>query len=474
MKKILCLLLCAVMLFAVTGCKNAQGQETTAPPVRKAIQVGFGRTEITPELSVPMAGYGATWLRLSIAAKDPLLATCVAVTDETDNTILLLSQDLINSHWAEEGRAAISQATGVPAEQILIAATHTHSGPDQTCDNENIHKWKPDYLAQVVAAAEAAMADRSPAQAYTATAQLEKMNAVRHYRLENGTYAGDNFGSFKESPPVAHAEENDAQLQLIRFVREGKQSVVMVNWQAHPTLTGGAASLEMSADFIGSTRTAFEKETGDVMIYFTGAAGNQNVVSKMPFEHKTNDNNKYGALLSQDIIAALETVKTPSITTIGAKEITYTGNINHEMEDRLADAREVTEIYNIGGKAAANKLAVEKGFSSAYHANAIVRRSAFGATRDMKICALSIGDISFIAAPYEMFASSGRYIKDNSPFGMTFVITCCNGNNGYLPTEAAYDYGCYESHTCNFTKGTAEDLAKTYVSLLEALHKTEE
>ena len=467
MKRIMGMLLCTVMLLGITGCKNTPSQETTAPPVRKTLQVGFGRMEITPDISVPLAGYGATSLRMSIAAKDPLLVTCVALTDENDKTMLLLSQDLVNSHWADEGRAAISQATGVPTEQILIAGTHTHSGPDQTSDHENIQTWKPVYLAQVVAAAEAAMADRSPAETYTATAELEKMNAVRHYKLENGTYAGDNFGSFKESPPVAHAEQNDPQLQLIRFVRQGKQSVVMVNWQAHPTLTGGMSSLEMSADFIGSARTAFEEATGDVMIYFTGAAGNQNVTSRMPFEHKTNDNNKYGTLLSQDIIAALKTVKTPSITTIGAKEITYTGNVNHTMEEKLADAKKVAEVYNAGGKTAANKMALELGFSSAYHANAIVRRSGYGPTRDMKICALSIGDISFVAAPYEMFASNGRYIKDNSPFSMTFIISCCNGNNGYLPTEAAYDYRSYEGTTARFARGCAEESAKMLVSLLE-------
>ena len=84
------------------------------------------------------------------------------------------------------------------------------------------------------------------------------------------------------------------------------------------------------------------------------------------------------------------------------------------------------------------------------------------------------GTMEIYARPYEMFASNGRYIKDNSPFSMTFIISCCNGNNGYLPTEAAYDYGCYESHTGNFAKGTAEDLVKTYVTMLEELHKAEE
>ena len=59
-----------------------------------------------------------------------------------------------------------------------------------------------------------------------------------------------------------------------------------------------------------------------------------------------------------------------------------------------------------------------------------------------------------------MFASHGASIKANSPFDTTFVITCCNGGNGYIPTQQAHDYGCYESHTGRFIPGTGEELVK--------------
>lgn len=65
-----------------------------------------------------------------------------------------------------------------------------------------------------------------------------------------------------------------------------------------------------------------------------------------------------------------------------------------------------------------------------------------------------------------MFSDQGLYIKENSPFDTTFIIT---GNNGYLPSAEAYDYRSYEADTGLFAKGTAEMLAEKYVELLEGL-----
>lgn len=44
-----------------------------------------------------------------------------------------------------------------------------------------------------------------------------------------------------------------------------------------------------------------------------------------------------------------------------------------------------------------------------------------------------------------------------------------NASRGYLPTMDAYDYGCYESYTSYFAKGTAEQLQVKYVEMLESL-----
>jgi hypothetical protein len=87
----------------------------------------------------------------------------------------------------------------------------------------------------------------------------------------------------------------------------------------------------------------------------------------------------------------------------------------------------------------------------------------------MELNVLCAGDIAFATAPFEMFNSNGRYIKENSPFKMTFVLAYCNGFNSYLPDEKAFNYDCYEVNARRFPKGSAEEVAQTNVAMLKQL-----
>ena len=148
--------------------------------------------------------------------------------------------------------------------------------------------------------------------------------------------------------------------------------------------------------------------------------------------------------------------------------ITFTGEIDHTGEEKLAQATEVRELYTADGLSAANKLARKYGFSNYYHAYGIVRRSKYGATRDFEISVFTLGGISFVIAPSEMFSSHGEYIKENTP-GVTFVLTSANGKVNYIPNTKAYDYSCYERHAGYFTRETGDILAQTYVDMLNQL-----
>ena len=111
-------------------------------------------------------------------------------------------------------------------------------------------------------------------------------------------------------------------------------------------------------------------------------------------------------------------------------------------------------------------MAWQYGMSSVYHANAIRKRVKMGETETRELRAFRVGPIAFTSGTYEMFCDHAKYVKENSPFDITFVIT---GNSGYIPTEQAYDYGSYESHTGIFAKGTGEALAEAYVKLLNEI-----
>ena len=84
--------------------------------------------------------------------------------------------------------------------------------------------------------------------------------------------------------------------------------------------------------------------------------------------------------------------------------------------------------------------------------------------------AFSIGDIAFITAPYEMFDTNAKYIRDFSPFPMTIISTCTNGANGYLPVSYAFEYDAYEVSITKFVRGTAEKTAEEHIRLLNEIY----
>ena len=106
------------------------------------------------------------------------------------------------------------------------------------------------------------------------------------------------------------------------------------------------------------------------------------------------------------------------------------------------------------------------GFTSSYQARAIRSRAAMSMTTQLEVNAFSIGGIGFTTGTYEMFSTHGLYVKENSPFDVTFLIT---GNSGYIPTPEAYDYRSYEADTGMFAKGTGEKLVTDYLKLLNEL-----
>jgi len=418
MKKVIVTILCLCLVLPLFGC----GSKDTV------LQVGFGRADISPYgQTLPLRGYGNAAERFSGEIADPLYATCVAFTDENGNTVLLYHMDL-GTCYSDLllARRSVTKATGVPSENIMISATHTHSAPEfQITKIDGV----ADYIKQVqdamVEAATAAMSDRRTAKTYRATASLENMNFCRHYRMNDGSVAGDNFGSFK-SGFAGHVVQADNELQILRFVREDAKDVLLVNWQAHPLRASTGASGNktiITADFVGPMRSYVEANMDCSFAYFSGATGNLNPYSRISAENVTADYKEQGEKLGEYTVVAC-------------------GNMT------AADTHDVRLI------------------GQTYTAKAA------SGDRNLQINAFSIGDAAFVCAPYEMFSENGQQIKTASPFDMTFIVTYANGGNAYIASESTYAYGGYEVDYYQYEKGTAEALVSRYISMLNTLHDT--
>lgn len=424
MKRFISLLLCLIMVFTLVGCTKT-GQEDTQS---STLLVGFGRTDITPQFSVRLGGYGGSESRWSDNVLDPLYATAMAFTDAEGNTVITIQLDMCTTSTSEIPfiRKKISKQHDISIDNIYVYATHSHSTPRIQGDEPAIVKYKEYMEEQMLAAVEAALADRKPAEMYTATTTVNYVNFVRHYRMDDGSVVGDNFGDDTGKTYVKHVKDADNSMQLVRFKREGGKDILLVNWQCHPIRTGGGTKLDISSDIVGSMRMALEPQMDCYMVYYTGAGGNLDPYSSITQENITDDYIEQGNLMAQAAIWACDNMTKRD-----------TGKVQSLRRDQLK-----------GGDNA-------NGFLS---------------------YAFSIGDVAFITAAYEMFDTNGVFIKENSPYDMTFVVTMANGVAGYVPAEWAYEYGenvvAYEVATGGHAKGTAETLANGFVEMLTELYPT--
>lgn len=93
------------------------------------LRVGVAETDITPPVGFPMAGYYHE--RLAEGMIDPLKAKAMVFRDtHTESALVVCDLIGIATDLTREIRKRASEKTGIPAANIVISATHSHTAPD--------------------------------------------------------------------------------------------------------------------------------------------------------------------------------------------------------------------------------------------------------------------------------------------------------------------------------------------------------
>lgn len=423
MKKTIVILLCLALLFGMmsmlSGCAEKEEEGTSG------LMIGYGRGDITPEGPVPMKGYGNPASRLVQSVRDPLYSSCIAVTTADGNQFLLYSMDLCSFPGWEftRVRKRLSEELGIPLKNIMGACTHNHFGPDFDIVLENnayIDPYKDKFVENTIQAGRDAWNDMKPATMEYGSKEVVGLNFVRHYIMDDGSINAGNYTG-AGTVYVSHVSDVDEELQVLLFRREGAEPVVMVNWQGHPQeyyWEGNGADPVITADVVGATRDFVEAQMECKFIYFSGASGNVNTHSFIESENVASGVTDYGVKLGTQVLMAL-----------------------NDLRPMKADSFRYLE----------QDVPVKDGKS------------------EIKINGFRIGEMAFVGTPFEMFDTTGMYIKENSPFTETFVLYFLNASSIYIPTETAWKYGGYEVDEAVFPCGTAEILADAYVEMLQQL-----
>lgn len=485
MKRILSLFLACLMVLSLCACSSSLATEetveektaTATSDVKKedkkivypeGFSAGFGRTDITPELFPVDLGGGA----MATSVADPLYASCTALCDG-ENVALIYHLDMkqCNMEFFEMVTKRLTKKFNVPAENVILNTTHSHNSPVSVMGTEgNVLRYLQKVLKALDEAAELALLDLAPAEIYTAKGHTPKFAFVRRYLMGDGSWNGIQMNN-PNKDYREHESEADDELRTIRFDRGDKKDILLVNWQAHAAHGRGVHPNLITSDFIYELRSGVEKDLDVHFSYHNGSSGNLNFTSYLPGEQKFSDFHAVGYALV-DVVK--ETVKTEekvssgeikSATTVVTCEVFVDSDKLIEGAQKYANANEEQKA----------EILADYGLISSYHASAVNSRQRritnTGPTADIKLFAISCGDIAFFTSPFEQFDSDGKYIRDNSPFKMTFSCAYSNGHNGYLPSSAAYPHGCYEVYTTPFVYGTSDKLNAGSIGLLNELYQ---
>ena len=476
MKKATALFLSILMLFGLCACAAGAAPATTAAATAEgagSFMVGYSRVNITPDYSVPLRGYGNPTERMSTGFTDYLYATCAAITDAEGNTVMVYGIDLTNAfdNCFPRFRESVAKALGIPVDNVHMSCSHMHAGCDMSIPSAtNVTRYIQDVEDWLLQAAQEAMEDRKPATMQYASCNPENLNFVRRYYRTDGTPAGDNYGSFSSAPIDRHESEVDNQLQLLKFVRADGKDIIMANFQTHPHRNSNKTTTYMTADLVGVFRTELENQLGVHVLYFTGPSGNVNPTSRIAEENITNDYQEQGKALAQyamDMEGRYTDIPTGPVRAVSVE---FTGETDHSQDHKLIAAQQV-QAWKDEGKTQSEcqDYMEENGINSFHAAGAIINKAKAGPTRTTGLWAFAVGDIAFAVIPFEMFDTNGMFIKENSPFTATLLLTCANTHNTYLPSALGFQNGGYEVDQSKFGAGTAELVADEYVSMLTSL-----
>ena len=503
-KKLFVMLFAAVLMLSaavILGCNG--GKQETAPETKQEAEsdesgspavditgqfsVGYGVREIMPDDVVRVSNYGT--VRWSEGFYSRLYTRCIAITDAAGETVLLFAWDCpaTNESVAEKIWSRIQDAYGIPKERVHITATHNHGAVDLTCGTPTNTRYVQKMINKFVEAAGDALADRRPATMKVGSTVVEGMNFVRHYYTEFGATRGDNYGDSKIYPGamVAHTADPDRTFQAIRFVREGAKDVLLTAWRAHNSLNCSSTSTVITGGFTEVFCRHTEEALDCYCAYYQCDAGRVNPNSRIEEtveSYGKMEQEAFGKRLSEYMVELYDKMTEVETGNLKFLNHTYTGQVNHSQDYLISDAQKINVLWDAGsitaseGMTMANELDEARGLTyaegihSVYHARYIISKASAGATRDLELSALAIGDhVAMTFDPYEMFDTTGTFIRTNSPYDFTIVCSYTDGAIAYIPSEEAYDYGCYEADTCYFVKGTAEDLGNTFIDMLKRL-----
>lgn len=398
------------------------------------LHCGMAEVDVTPALGLSIPGY--FYDRKATGVKDPLYAKALAVEAEGEAAIVVAIDCIdLPRPVVLAVRERVQRHTGVPDGRILVAATHTHTGP-------------PVMKSTFIGTDDAYMkllAEKA------ADAAIMAYNGRREARIGFGSgHEGDiafnrrfwmKDGRLRTNPGIGNPDIDraegpiDPQVLVIRVDdAEGNPIGVVTNYACHTDTVEGTL---FSADYPGEMSAALKRSLGDrtVSLFLMGASGNINhfdVTGKLGTD-RPGYTGIMGRILAGEVLKTREKCMFVNTLTVGVVQSFFELTLRKPSESDAAEAKRVLESDRESDieRAFADELLAA--YASAEHA------------REIELQAIRLGPMAIFACPGELFAEFGLRLKTESPFAFTLVSELSNGSAiGYICTPEAFMNGGYE------------------------------
>ncbi|MFW9819527.1 MAG: neutral/alkaline non-lysosomal ceramidase N-terminal domain-containing protein [Candidatus Thorarchaeota archaeon] len=248
---------------------------------------------INPDGSpVFLAGFGDPGERPASAVHDDIYARCL-ILNYHGTTMVFVALDLIGYFIDQVDliRTEIEDEYGIDADNIIIACTHTHSGPD------TLGLWNLPYPTPGV---------NWPYMEFIAN-QIKQCISQAYQNMESAYIRFASAivpGLMKNSRDEGRVYPN---LEVMKVQsRKGDNIATMINYAGHPEVLW-SDNLELSADYVGYLCNKIEQKLGGIAIFFNGALGG--MITPDVEEHTFEKAEEIGHMLAYATIKALKSRK---------------------------------------------------------------------------------------------------------------------------------------------------------------------
>ena len=413
---------------------------------------GAAKVDITPAGNVWMDGMLRS--QRSQGVHDSLFARALVLAGDRDarGAFALVSVDVcaLDEATTHAVRLGAEERTGIPAAAIVVAATHTHSGPATFgIFNPREDGYLAGLMRQLVEVIEEALRSLRPAEAL---AGAGSETTISHYRrlLADDGHVVMNWEPWPAERIVRPLGSADPDVGVVKIVpADGGAGAgntagagapapiaILFNHAGHPNILSGD-NLLLSSEYPGLAASLLEEQTGGTALFFNGAQGSVDIDG---LHHRDWEGwESAGRALARSVSLAVLSRGDGRLRGACAR---YTLPGRRITDAEWSWAREVLART----RGAVQPMA--DGVGDDYKALFYQRLRDEG-PRDLpveQVC-VAVGDCALLSFPGELYTEIGQAIKASSPFRNTIIIGLANGYAGCIPTEAAVAQGGYAEDT---------------------------